>query len=414
VNYGFDAQGRIASLSVDGVAVLTGVEYDPFGPARKWTWSNGEPMERVLDLDGRVKTLTLGPSTIAFPDLNESFTYDNVYRLLTATLGGGHSQSFTYDANGNRTSATIDAASTTYTYPSNSHRLSSLSGAMSRSFSYDAAGNTTAISGVTFTYDGRGRMKQAASVAYLVNGLGERVKKTGATETYFAYDEAGHLIGEYDAAGAPIEETLWLADTPVAVVKPDGSGGFAVFYIWSDHLNTPRMITDAANYDRWEWPNADPFGNNAPIEDPSGQGVFTYNLRFPGQYFDAETGLDYNYFRDYDPVIGRYLQSDPLGLAVGTNLFGYVDANPLGYYDPYGLFGWSDMPLFPSWAVNFSAGAGDDLSFGITQMVRRLAGVNALVDKCSTAYSRGTWAGVGLSMTFGAAHLGRAALNQMG
>jgi RHS repeat-associated protein len=66
-------------------------------------------------------------------------------------------------------------------------------------------------------------------------------------------------------------------------------------------------------------------------------GAFTCNLRFPGQYFDRETNLHYNYFRDYDPGIGRYVQSDPIGLVSGINTFGYVGGNPLSRSDPIGL-----------------------------------------------------------------------------
>ena len=144
------------------------------------------------------------------------------------------------------------------------------------------------------------------------------MKKTAGAETYFAYDEAGRLIGEYDTTGAPIQELVWLADTPVASVRPVAPSGFAVFYIWADHLNTPRVVSDAANQVRWEWANANPFGAHLPNENPGGAGAFNFNLRFPGQYYGGETGLHYNYFRDYDPGIGRYVQSDPIGLKGGT------------------------------------------------------------------------------------------------
>ena len=76
-----------------------------------------------------------------------------------------------------------------------------------------------------------------------------------------------------------------------------------------------------------------------PDENPSGLGNFTCNLRLPGQYFDRETNLHYNYFRDYDPSIGRYVQSDPIGLGGGLNTYAYVNGQPLRLVDPLGLRG---------------------------------------------------------------------------
>lgn len=88
----------------------------------------------------------------------------------------------------------------------------------------------------------------------------------------------------------------------------------------------------------WEWRNDDPFGANAANTDPDGDGnLFEYNLRFPGQYRDKETGLSYNYFRTYDPETGKYLQSDPIGLLGDLNSYAYVENNPLSNIDPLGL-----------------------------------------------------------------------------
>jgi RHS repeat-associated protein len=175
----------------------------------------------------------------------------------------------------------------------------------------------------------------------------QRVKKSGPLGTvYFVYDEAGHLIGEYDANGDMIQEIVWMGETPIATMRWS-SCGLAIFYIHTDHLNTPRRITKRSEPTIvWRW-DSDPFGSTPANENPDNNGtLFVFNLRFPGQYFDAETGLHYNYFRDYDPVTGRYVESDPIGLRGGLNTFEYVGANPIFFNDPLGL-AIGDLPPNP-------------------------------------------------------------------
>jgi RHS repeat-associated protein len=110
-----------------------------------------------------------------------------------------------------------------------------------------------------------------------------------------------------------------------------------VFYVYTDQINTPRVITSAvSNAMVWWWDLADPFGVDSPIENPSGAGAFTYNPRMPGQLFDKETNYFYNYYRYYDPQIGRYVQSDPIGLDGGANTYVYSDGNPISNADPSG------------------------------------------------------------------------------
>jgi RHS repeat-associated protein len=137
---------------------------------------------------------------------------------------------------------------------------------------------------------------------------------------------------------------VFLGDTPVAVLKQrvSGEAGSAVlavdsFYIYPDHLGTPRLIARAAdNGIVWRWDGSDAFGLLPPDENPSGLGAFTFNHRMAGQYYDRETNLFYNYYRDYDPQTGRYLQSDPIGLGGGINTYGYALGNPISLVDPYG------------------------------------------------------------------------------
>src|SRR6266481_97434 len=110
-----------------------------------------------------------------------------------------------------------------------------------------------------------------------------------------------------------------------------------LYYIHTDQLDTPREITDTNDNVVWQWDNSDPFGNNAPNENPTNQGTFRFDLRFPGQVFDQETNTHYNINRDYDPATGRYLQSDPIGLAGGSySTYSYVNNNPISLVDPLG------------------------------------------------------------------------------
>ena len=90
----------------------------------------------------------------------------------------------------------------------------------------------------------------------------------------------------------------------------------ALQFIQVDHLNTPRLVADATGTTVWNWDQQEPFGNNVPDENPSGLGAFEFALRFPGQYADKETNLLYNYYRDYDPSLGRYGKAIRSGCAV--------------------------------------------------------------------------------------------------
>ena len=110
-----------------------------------------------------------------------------------------------------------------------------------------------------------------------------------------------------------------------------------MYFIHTDHLNTPRMIASQSGTTVWQWDQQEPFGNNVPNADPNGDGAaFDFPLRFPGQYSDRETSLAYNLFRHYDRAIGRYIESDPLGQNGDPSLFAYANNNPLTYVDPDG------------------------------------------------------------------------------
>jgi RHS repeat-associated protein len=147
------------------------------------------------------------------------------------------------------------------------------------------------------------------------------VRKAGQDTTYYFYDGEGRVLGEYDRNGSAIQETVYLDNMPVVVFKQE-QGNTVPYYIYADHINSPRVITRASdNVMVWRWDHADPFGAAAPDDSLAGAVAFAYNPRFPGQMFDREAGVHYNYFRDYDPKTGRYLQSDPIGLQGGVNTY---------------------------------------------------------------------------------------------
>jgi RHS repeat-associated protein len=179
----------------------------------------------------------------------------------------------------------------------------------------------------------------SATETLVYNAVGQRIETSGgvAGTVLYWYDEQAHLLGEYDGSGNLIEETVWLGDVPIAILLPSGSG-VAIYYVHTDHLNTPRQVTRPAdNAQMWTW-FSDPFGTDAANSNPSGSGTFTYNLRFPGQVFDGQVGLHSNGFRDFDPATGRYVESDPIGLAGGSlSPYVYVRSNPLRYTDRLGL-----------------------------------------------------------------------------
>jgi RHS repeat-associated protein len=174
---------------------------------------------------------------------------------------------------------------------------------------------------------------------YIYNALGQLIRKSGASgTTLIMYDEAGHILGEYTASGALIQGTVWMGDIPIATIQPNGTN-ISIYYVHTDHLGTPRKITRP--YDNglmWRW-DLNTFGSLAPNSNPAGLGTFTYNLRFPGQYSLNESGLFYNYFRDYDPTMGRYIESDPIGMNGSTaSTYAYTDNNSVNHADPLGLF----------------------------------------------------------------------------
>lgn len=380
VVYTRDNQGRVSAITVtteSGAAqtLLHGVGYHPFGPAAQWIYgapgAGGRMLVRTLNQNyqpGIVQDMDAGGLSLGYefdevgnlkrlrngnqndPPLRV-YGYDGLNRLTEAKDGATNAvlQGYAYDKTGNRTSATIGGATTTYTYPAGNHRLSSV-GSATRT--YDGNGNTTQIPGAVqknFVYGDHNRMTQykegtTVRMTYAYNGKGEQVRRyaSGTTNVYSMYDEAGHWLGEYDDTGTAMQQVIWMDDLPVGLLV-GASANQKLHYIESDALGTPRVVIDPTRGGQgttiWRWDlTGEAFGNSVPNEDPDGDTIaFTFSMRFPGQRYDAASGLNYNYFRDYEPGSGRYSQSDPVGLGGGISTYGYVSNKPLMSVDPTGL-----------------------------------------------------------------------------
>ncbi len=323
------------------------------------TSAGGLTLDFSLDAVGNVQDAS---SALGLTPPTQRYRYDDLYRLTevdsaTAAILEG----YTYAKTGDRTRKTKQGqADQIYVYPTTSHRLQSVAGTPR---TYDADGNLTSMG---LSYDARNRLAGwqlqpdgtinlvSNSVQYQYNGKGERVAKQSVTYDNatplpgepsgwllggqaYVYGEGGQITGEYSITGQAIVEYLYIDNQPIAIQKAN-----KLYYIETDHLNTPRQVIDPTrNVTVWRWDFfGSAFGENLPNQDPDADGIpFVLNLRFTGQYYDQETNLNYNHFRDYEPNTGRYVESDPIGLDGGPSTYAFVSSSSLNRTDFYGLAG---------------------------------------------------------------------------
>lgn len=387
------ASGKVSAIRVNGRTVLQQISYHALGMPAVWGWGDGSIYMRGYDASGRSKSFPIGASnqTVTYDSAgrvariddsagaskSQVFAYDLLDRLARSEKGDGSSRlTFQYDASGNRTQIAAPSGTTNYLYTASSNLLNAVQAPSgSSTVNSDANGNLNFRDNGerSYGYDLDNRLSFGSTFAfrsrtdgswdfdmnfgsYSFNPLSERAYKMSFVSRYssgsgsfdstfgyrtFAYDENQRLIGEYPIYSysslsgytAPLsQEVIYLMGVPVAVLR-----GTKLYYVHADHLGTPRALISASNRQVvWKW-ESDAFGNGQPTVDSLFAQDGPFNLRFPGQYYDEETVLHYNYYRDYDPSLGRYLQPDPIGLAGGLNRFSYVSADPTNSTDPNGL-----------------------------------------------------------------------------
>jgi RHS repeat-associated protein len=305
--------------------------------------------------------------TLTTPRGVRSYQYDEVQRLKIEQGYTGNRE-HVYDRNGNRATdgATAPGSPTAATYADDSNRIATINGA---TVSIDAAGQITNDGVNTYTWDDAGRLKTVSRAGqlratYHYDHKHRRTRKVttaaapqGVQTTRYHYDDRDRLMAETTGTGVPLRSYVRADDTLLAIAEhiPQGGGTYEIrmLYLELDHLGTPRQARIDGGAIVWRW-ESDGYGTSPANEDPDGNGQpTTVNLRFPGQYYDEESGLHYNWHRYYVPRLGRYLSSDPIGLDGGRNTYAYANNAPTTYKDLTGEL--------PSAVAGALAGAAFDI-----------------------------------------------------
>lgn len=359
-----DTDGQIQEIRDVG-SLITGITWEPYGPNSSLRYGNGIGENRNYSRDYRLSELFVSSATqkilalqyeygdginlTEIKDLRllaplQKYRYSLTNRLLSA-LGFWGQISLTYDRSGNRLTQKLapqvgSSISEIYNTTPGTNQLQSVVSGNTRSFAYDGAGaqvsdqNGSVLK--SYTYSPSGQLESVSlnsspTGGYIYNAAHQLVTRiTGSGFDHYIYDEAGHLIAELDGAGVVTREYVWLEDRPIVMFDRVASGIFARFFIHTDHLDRPVVVTDAAGLEVWR-AEYKPWGEVQIVT----QSV-SMEMRLPGQLMQSESGLHYNWHRHYDPTTGRYVQADPIGLRGGLHRYDYGMANPLSNIDPDG------------------------------------------------------------------------------
>lgn len=383
INYNYDGnKGRLSSIDINNIRYINNINYNENGYLSGWNIENTNSKFNInySSDTNYVSSVIFNDKSNAQKFLNQ-YNYDNDGNTIqiiksdvkeTNLIGGStriiNGISITYDNNKNlkkeinftkKNNLYSTGVTYSFNYDKNNNRISDnklmpiSSQDIKKIYNYYINTNKIQLDNSNYLntgelrlspfisgYDGNGQMRYSggASGQYYMayNHKNERtVRSLNAGGSWYngaiqyIYDESSNLIGEYTAGGTPIVEYIWKGNRLVAAVYGSGNSS-KIYAVITDKNNTPRMLFDnTANSVVWLWKSS-AFGVGKPT------GSITFNLRFPGQYYDEFTGLHYNLNRYYNPDLGRYMEPDPKGLEGGVNPYTYAGNNPINNIDPDG------------------------------------------------------------------------------
>ena len=367
IDYSRDSVRRVSGITttVNGISqsIVSNISYRADNMMLGCTYGNGLNDSRSYDLQGRLLTQKLSGTSgtvdqrtysydvksnitaIEINGRNLAYSYDALDRLISEAEGQDDTTSYSYDLNHNRLQKSGDDTTEIYRHQEAANRL------LQRNETGQSLPEPKAD--VRYEYNDAGRIwryhEADRLVEYIYNAEGQRTRKIlynaegTITQTIIYHWSMGMLVEETTATGELIRDYIpGTSYMPVAQIdvqqSTDGNSTEQISYLYADHLDTPRLATNNSQAVVWRW-DSDAFGDGTPVLTTiAGRQDTVINLRFPGQYYDAESGLHYNYHRYYDSSTGRYVTSDLVGLLGGLNPFAYVEGNPINFTDPLGLF----------------------------------------------------------------------------
>jgi RHS repeat-associated protein len=406
--------GLLAAVTPDTGGAREMRSYDELDRLSVLTWS--EPSSNTLvGLSYQYNLVGLITNLMDATGAAKAYAYDSLDRLISERWrepGGQvvYEAAYGYDLAGNRTQSVVNGRTAAYAYGVG-NRLASWS---TNSFqAFDGAGNVTNLQyydGRTLglDWDSRYRLREVRTNGVLAerygyDSLDRRAWVSDGVETNYLVYDGDEVIADVGPDGTIMRSYLYGPGIDNILSMTVHGPTTSVYYYVKDHLGSVQAIVDASGavvesyqYDAW--------GSVLNVLDSSGnpiqnrQSQIQNRFLWQGREYSWKTGLYYFRTRWYEPVTGRWLSQDAIGIAGGLNQYVFCADSPVNFVDPFGL-DWFDN------LANFFAGAGDVLSFGATRKIRDAFPEYYMQDYSSGSYKGGEWTGMGYSLTLGGGRL---------